>query len=181
MSTKNPLVWIVMGSISDAEKMKVVEEVLNWLGVPNEVNALSAHRTPDTVVQLAKSARARGIKVIIAAAGGAAHLPGVIAAHTSLPVIGVPISGLEGLGGLDALLSIAQMPPGVPVATMAINGAKNAAVFAVRILAVCPEHADILERLIEYQQGVAYGVLGVNQQLHELGIVGYIAAHPPKA
>ncbi|MDO8591040.1 MAG: 5-(carboxyamino)imidazole ribonucleotide mutase [bacterium] len=181
MSTKNPLVWIVMGSISDAEKMKVVEEVLNWLGVPNEVNALSAHRTPNYVVRLAKSARERGIKVIIAAAGGAAHLPGVIAAHTDLPVIGVPISGREGLGGLDALLSIAQMPPGVPVATMAINGAKNAAMFAVRILAVCPEYADIRERLIEHQQEMAAGVIGVSQELHTLGIAGYLTANPPKA
>ncbi len=176
--TRIPLVWIILGSVSDAERMKEAEQTLNVLTIPSEVYALSAHRTPDDVSQLARSAKERGVEVIIAAAGGAAHLPGVIAANTDLPVVGVPISGKEGLGGLDALLSIAQMPPGVPVGTMSVNGAKNAALFSARIVAAKhPEYAPHLKR---YREKMADEVRAKNKQLHALGISSYLATLPPK-
>ena len=132
-----PLVSIIMGSTSDLPVMEKACKFLNDLKIPFEVNALSAHRTPDAVEAFAKGAKERGIKVIIAGAGMAAALPGVIAASTTLPVIGVPIKGM--LDGLDALLSIVQMPPAIPVATVAVNGAKNAAVLAEQIIAVGDE------------------------------------------
>ncbi len=129
-----PLVSIIMGSTSD---LPIMEKACKWLeqqGIPFEVNALSAHRTPDAVEKFAKEAKGRGIKVIIAGAGMAAALPGVIAASTSLPVIGVPIKGM--LDGLDAMLSIIQMPPGIPVATVGVNGAQNAAILAAEMMAL---------------------------------------------
>lgn len=129
-----PLVSIIMGSTSD---LPIMEKACQWLNdhqIPFEVNALSAHRTPDAVEAFAKQARERGIKVIIAAAGMAAALPGVIAASTPLPVIGVPIKGM--LDGLDALLSIVQMPPGIPVATVGVNAAQNAAILATQMIAL---------------------------------------------
>ena len=129
------LVGVVMGSESDREVMEPATKELEERHIRFEVHVLSAHRTPDKVADYARTAQARGLKVIIAGAGKAAALPGAIAAYTNLPVIGVPISS-GGLGGLDALLSIVQMPPGVPVACMAINGARNAAIFAARILDV---------------------------------------------
>lgn len=129
------LVGIVMGSESDRETMQPACEELDERGIPYEVNVMSAHRDPDKVAQYARGAAGRGLKVIIAGAGKAAALPGVIASMTDLPVIGVPIHTKD-LGGLDSLLSIVQMPPGVPVACMAINGSKNAAVMAAKILAV---------------------------------------------
>ena len=132
-----PLVSIIMGSTSD---LPVVEKACRWLEgeeIPFEMNALSAHRTPDAVEQFAKGAKARGVKVIIAAAGMAAALPGVIAASTPLPVIGVPIKGM--LDGLDAMLSIIQMPPGIPVATVGVNGAQNAAILAAEMIALGDE------------------------------------------
>jgi 5-(carboxyamino)imidazole ribonucleotide mutase len=128
-----PLVSIFMGSTSDWPVMQKTAEILNEFQIPFEVNALSAHRTPDAVEKFAKNAKANGIKVIIAAAGMAAHLPGVIAAMTPLPVIGVPIKA--SLDGMDALLAIAQMPPGIPVATVAINGSLNAGILAAQIIA----------------------------------------------
>ncbi len=129
------LVGIVMGSESDREVMDAAARELDERGIKHEVNVLSAHRDPDKVAHYAKTAQARGLKVLIAGAGKAAALPGVIAAYTNLPVIGVPIRTSD-LGGLDSLLSIVQMPPGVPVACVAINGARNAAVLAARILDV---------------------------------------------
>lgn len=129
------LVGIVMGSESDRETMQPACDELDERGIPYEVNVMSAHRDPDKVAQYARGAAGRGLKVIIAGAGKAAALPGVIASMTDLPVIGVPIHTKD-LGGLDSLLSIVQMPPGVPVACMAINGSKNAAVMAAKILAV---------------------------------------------
>lgn len=132
-----PLVSIIMGSTSD---LPVVEKACKWLEdqeIPFEMNALSAHRTPDAVEQFAKGAKARGVKVIIAGAGMAAALPGVIAASTPLPVIGVPIKGM--LDGLDAMLSIIQMPPGIPVATVGVNGAQNAAILAAEMIALGDE------------------------------------------
>ena len=156
-----PVVSIIMGSTRDLPVMEKACQLLNDLQVPFEVNALSAHRTPDEVERFAKEALPRGIKVIIAAAGMAAALPGVIAAQTPLPVIGVPIKGM--LDGLDALLSIVQMPPGIPVATVGVNAAQNAAVLAVRILALSDE--ALAARLHNYQTGLRTKVEKANEEL----------------
>ena len=131
-----PLVGVIMGSASDFEVMKAAASELKGLAVPHEVTVVSAHRTPERMMAYASSARRRGLRVIIAGAGGAAHLPGMVAAFTTLPVIGVPILSRISLMGIDSLLSIAQMPPGVPVATVAVNGAANAGILAAQILAV---------------------------------------------
>lgn len=128
-----PLVGIIMGSANDKPKMQPAGKVLEEAGIRYEVRVMSAHRNPDTVAEYCKAAQMRGLKVIIAGAGMSAALPGVAAAHTSLPVVGVPILG-KSLGGIDALLAIAQMPPGVPVACMAVDGAKNAGLYAARII-----------------------------------------------
>ncbi len=130
-----PRVGIIMGSRSDAETLRAAAEILDEFGVPYEFRVVSAHRTPDLMFSYAASAAERGLEVLIAGAGGAAHLPGMVAAKTRLPVIGVPVQS-KALSGLDSLLSIVQMPRGVPVATMAIGGAANAGLFAVRMLAV---------------------------------------------
>lgn len=148
--TKNKIeVGIIMGSDSDLPIMEDAIKVLQEFGIGYEVKVLSAHRTPNQHAEYSKSAIDRGLKVIIAAAGGAAHLPGVTAAHTTLPVIGVPIKG-KYLEGMDSLLSIVQMPPGVPVATVAINGANNAAILAVSIIAI--GDSEIHSKLIEYKK-----------------------------
>jgi 5-(carboxyamino)imidazole ribonucleotide mutase len=139
-------------------------QLLNDMQVPFEVNALSAHRTPSEVEQFARQAQQRGIRVIIAAAGMAAALPGVIAANTTLPVIGVPIKGM--LDGLDAMLSIIQMPPGIPVATVGVNGALNAALLAVQMLAL--SDAAIAQRLSDYKSGLKSKIVKANEQLAEL-------------
>ena len=153
MSSENPLVGVVMGSTSDAEIMKGCLEVLQELEIPHEVKVLSAHRTPDLTREYAISASGRGIEVIIAGAGWAAHLAGAIAAQTTLPVIGVPIDSSP-LNGMDALLSTAQMPPGIPVATVSVGsgGAKNAAVLAAQILAL--KYPAIAENLKSYRKGI---------------------------
>jgi 5-(carboxyamino)imidazole ribonucleotide mutase len=136
LDVDTPLVGILMGSKSDMEQMLKAAEELKSRGIMHEVRVMSAHREPDTVAEYAKNAHMRGIRVIIAGAGLSAALPGVVAAHTDLPVIGVPLtSSLSAMGGIDAILSIAQMPPGVPVACVGLNNAKNAAVLAARILA----------------------------------------------
>ncbi len=141
-------VAIIMGSSSDASTMDDAVQTLRSFSVPVEVRVLSAHRTPDDTIAFARGAADAGIKVIIAAAGGAAHLAGVVAAATPLPVIGVPIA-LANLGGLDSLLAMVQMPKGIPVATVAVNGARNAALLAVRILALSdPKLADALDRFV---------------------------------
>ncbi len=132
---QDPLVSVVMGSSSDLEVMRGALEVLDRFGVPREVRVVSAHRTPDDMLAFGHAAAGRGVRVIVAGAGGAAHLPGMLAAATTLPVVGVPVA-LARLDGLDSLLSIVQMPRGVPVATVAVNGAQNAGLLAVRILAV---------------------------------------------
>jgi 5-(carboxyamino)imidazole ribonucleotide mutase len=129
-----PIVGIVMGSDSDLPTMQAAADTLTLFNIPFELTVVSAHRTPDRMVQYAKTARERGLKVIIAGAGGAAHLPGMIAAITSLPVIGVPIKSTNSADGWDSILSILQMPGGVPVATVALNGAKNAGLLAAQIL-----------------------------------------------
>lgn len=142
---KKPIVGILMGSDSDLAVMEKAAEVLKQLNIPYEMDISSAHRLPEKTVEYAKSARERGIEVIIAGAGMAAHLAGVIAAHTTLPVIGVPIKS-GALNGLDSLCSTVQMPPGIPVASVAIDGAKNAAYLACSILSIkYPEVADMLE------------------------------------
>lgn len=139
---------IIMGSNSDWPVLKPAEEALNSFGIEVEVVVASAHRTPELVQAFAAGARERGVEVIIAAAGAAAHLGGVIAAYTTVPVIGIPINATP-LGGMDALLSFVQMPSGVPVATMAINGAKNAAIFAAEILAV--KYPEVVTKLEAYR------------------------------
>ena len=142
-------VAIIMGSDSDYPVMKGAEEVLKRFGVEVLVDIVSAHRTPDKMFEFARTAHTKGIEVIIAGAGGAAHLPGMVASITPLPVIGVPVN-ITPLQGLDALLSIVQMPKGVPVATVAINNSANAGLLAVRILAV--KYPELLDKMIEYQQ-----------------------------
>lgn len=147
MST--PLVSILMGSKSDLPIMKGAPEVLDELGIAYELTTLSAHRTPHRVMKLAESAKKRGIKVFIAGAGMAAHLPGVIAAFTTLPIIGVPIKSSNSPGGLDAVLAILQMPPGVPVATVAINGSRNAGILAAQIIGA--SDPEIAEKLVQFK------------------------------
>jgi 5-(carboxyamino)imidazole ribonucleotide mutase len=147
MTSESPLIGIIMGSRSDWDVMSAARETLDELQIPCEVRVVSAHRLPDEMFAYAAAARERGIRAIIAGAGGAAHLPGMTAAKTLLPVIGVPVQS-KSLKGMDSLLSIAQMPPGVPVATMAIGGAVNAALFAARMLAVTDE--GIARRLEAY-------------------------------
>ncbi len=159
-----PLVSIIMGSTSDMPVMEKACKFLNDMQVPFEVNALSAHRTPDAVEDFAKSAAQRGIKVIIAGAGMAAALPGVIAASTTLPVIGVPIKGM--LDGLDAMLSIIQMPPGIPVATVGVNGAMNAAILATEMLAL--GDAAIAARLGDYKATLGEKIEKANRDLAEV-------------
>ena len=159
-----PLVSIIMGSTSDLPVMEKAFKLLDEMQIPFEVNALSAHRTPDAVEEFAKGAKARGVKVIIAGAGMAAALPGVIAASTTLPVIGVPIKGM--LDGVDAMLSIIQMPPGIPVATVGINGAMNAAILAVEMLAL--SDTNIAERLDSYKKGLGKKIEKANKELAEI-------------
>ncbi|MBO4851904.1 MAG: 5-(carboxyamino)imidazole ribonucleotide mutase [Prevotella sp.] len=159
-----PLVSIIMGSTSDLPVMEKAMGLLDEMEIPFEVNALSAHRTPQAVEQFAKSAKGRGVKVIIAAAGMAAALPGVIAASTTLPVIGVPIKGM--LDGLDAMLSIIQMPPGIPVATVGVNGALNAAILAAEILALTD--AAVADKVEAYKSRLGEKIEKANLQLADI-------------
>lgn len=155
-------IGIIMGSDSDFPVMKQALDVCQSFGVECEVKVISAHRTPMDAIEYGQTAHKRGIKVIIAGAGGAAHLPGVLAGNTPLPVIGVPILS-KSLSGLDSLLSIVQMPPGVPVATVGIDGAKNAGLLAIQILAV--QDADILKKYIEYKDKIAEESRAKNKKL----------------
>jgi len=159
-----PLVSIIMGSTSDLPVMEKACKLLDEMQIPFEVNALSAHRTPEAVEEFARTASDRGLKVIIAGAGMAAALPGVIAASTTLPVIGVPIKGM--LDGLDALLSIIQMPPGIPVATVGVNGAQNAAILAVEMLAL--SDVAIAQRLAVYKGSLKVKIEKANKDLAEI-------------
>lgn len=147
-----PIAGLVMGSDSDWPTMKEAAEILDEFGIPYEKKVVSAHRTPDIMANYGKEARPRGLKVIIAGAGGAAHLPGMLAAYTTLPVIGVPVK-TSALGGLDSLYSIVQMPNGVPVATVAIGKAKNAGLLAARILGI--DDGEISRKLSDYHQTMA--------------------------
>lgn len=156
-----PVVSIIMGSVSDYKIMEKAAVQLNEFKIPFEINALSAHRTPEEVEKFAKGAAERGIKVIIAGAGMAAHLCGVIAAMTTVPVIGVPINA--SLDGMDALLAIVQMPPGIPVATVAINGAQNAAILAAQIIA-CGE-PELSQKLKEFKENLKEKIVKANEEL----------------
>lgn len=153
-----------MGSTSDLPVMEKAAKLLDEMKVPFEINALSAHRTPEAVEVFAKGAKERGIQVIIAAAGMAAHLPGVIAASTTVPVIGVPIKST--LEGMDALLAIVQMPPGIPVATVGINASLNAAILAVQMLALAD--AELAERLAQYKENLKKKIEKANEELKEV-------------
>ena len=159
-----PIVSIIMGSTSDLTVMEKAAAFLDSMEIPFEMNALSAHRTPAEVESFAREAKGRGVKVILAGAGMAAALPGVIAANTTLPVIGIPIKGM--LDGLDALLSIVQMPPGIPVATMGVNGALNAAILAVEMLAL--SDAQLATRLEDYKSNLKQKIVKANQDLAEV-------------
>lgn len=153
-----------MGSTSDLPVMEKAAKVLNELGIPFEMNALSAHRTPEAVEEFAKNAKNRGIKVIIAGAGMAAHLPGVISAMTPIPVIGVPINA--SLDGMDALLAIVQMPPGIPVATVGINGAQNAGILAGQMIATGDE--ELSKKMEAYKENLKVKMVNANKELAEI-------------
>ena len=167
----NPIVGIIMGSDSDLPIMGGVKEILDSFGVVNEITIVSAHRTTRRMVQYATSAKKRGFEVIIAGAGGAAHLPGMVASLTAVPVIGVPIK-TKTLEGLDSLLSIAQMPPGVPVAAMAINGAKNAGLLACQILGT--KYSHIRTKIEEYKFELEQNVLKKARKLEKSGVERYL-------
>jgi len=159
-----PKVSIIMGSTSDLGVMEAAAKLFEDFAIPFEMNALSAHRTPEEVEIFSKKAKERGVKVIIAGAGMAAHLPGVIAAMTPLPVIGVPIKAT--LEGIDSLLAIVQMPPGIPVATVAINGAYNAGLLAIQILAAGDE--ELMEKFIRFKEGLKEKIVKANRELENL-------------
>ena len=160
-----PLVSIIMGSTSDLPVMEKAAKLLDEMHIPFEINALSAHRTPEAVESFAKNAAGRGLKVIIAGAGMAAALPGVIAANTTLPVIGVPIKGSV-LDGVDALYSILQMPPGIPVATVAINGAMNAAILAVQMMSLGDK--SLADKLVDYKESLKNKIKKANEDLSKV-------------
>jgi len=158
-TAERPLVAIMLGSSSDLEQVEPAKEILKQFNVPFELKILSAHRTPDHALRYAAAAESSGLEVIIAAAGGAAHLPGVVAAKTLLPVIGIPIKS-KALNGLDSLLSIVQMPAGIPVATVAIDGAANAALLAVTIMAA--KYPELRVKLRQYRKSLEEKVLSAN-------------------
>ena len=159
-----PIVSIIMGSTSDLPGLEKAAQFFDEMEIPFEMNAFSAHRTPQEVEQFAREAQGRGIKVIIAAAGMAAALPGVIAANTTLPVIGVPVKGM--LDGMDALLSIVQMPPGIPVATVGVNGALNAAILATEMLAL--SNPEIAKKVANYKENLKNTITQANTELKDV-------------
>lgn len=161
-----PRVSIIMGSTSDMKVMEQAAQFFNEMQIPFEINALSAHRVPEMVVEFAKNAHTRGIEVIIAAAGGAAHLPGVIAALTPLPVIGVPIKSSNSIDGWDSMLSILQMPAGIPVATVALDGSKNAAILAMQILGTADK--EIFAKMVKFKAELAEKIAKANKDLAEI-------------
>jgi 5-(carboxyamino)imidazole ribonucleotide mutase len=161
-----PLVSIVMGSTSDLPVMSAAAKFLNELQIPFEINALSAHRVPEMVVDFAKHLHTRGVKVVIAGAGGAAHLPGIIAALTPVPVIGVPIKSSNSMDGWDSVLSILQMPSGIPVATVALDGAHNAGILAAQILAT--GDAELFERIQQFKNNLAKKIANANDELKKV-------------
>lgn len=162
-TSMKPKVSIIMGSTSDLPVMSEAAKVLDEFAIPFEINALSAHRTPQQTQDFAKNARDRGVKVFIAGAGGAAHLPGVIAALTPLPVIGVPIKASISLDGWDSILSILQMPPGIPVATVALDGARNAGILAAQILAVGDD--ELIKKIVDFKANLEKKIVKANEDL----------------
>ncbi|MFI3298891.1 MAG: 5-(carboxyamino)imidazole ribonucleotide mutase [Rikenellaceae bacterium] len=161
-----PQVSIIMGSTSDMKVMRAAAEFFDEMEIPFEINALSAHRTPDMVLDFARAAHTRGVKVIIAGAGGAAHLPGVIAALTPLPVVGVPVKSSNSIDGWDSILSILQMPSGIPVATVALDGAKNAAILAAQIIGTgCPE---MQAKVIAFKEDMKSKITKANIELSDV-------------
>lgn len=159
-----PIVSIIMGSTSDLKVMEEAAKVLNELQVPFEMNALSAHRTPEKVEEFARNAYSRGIRVIIAGAGMAAHLPGVIAAFTSLPIIGVPVK--SSFDGMDSLLAIVQMPPGIPVATVAVDGARNAGILAAQMLSLADK--ELFDRVNAFKEDLKVKIIQANEALAQV-------------
>ena len=158
-----PVVSIIMGSTSDMPVMKKAAEFLNDMEIPFEINALSAHRVPELVEKFASNAHSNGIKVIIAGAGGAAHLPGVVAAFATVPVIGVPCRSSISIDGWDSILSILQMPPGIPVATVGLDAAQNAGILAAQILAT--DNDEIHRKIVEYKKNLKNKIVKANQDL----------------
>lgn len=159
----DPKVSIIMGSTSDLPIMEEAAQILNDFKIPFEINALSAHRTPEQAAEFAKSAYDRGVRVIIAGAGGAAHLPGVMSAFTPIPVIGVPIKASISIDGWDSILSILQMPPGIPVATVGLNAARNAGILAAQILATGDK--EILDQIKSFKAGLEKKIVKANEEL----------------
>ena len=159
-------VSIIMGSTSDLPIMEQAAKILNDFRIPFEINALSAHRTPGQAMNYAKNAYDRGVRVIIAGAGGAAHLPGVIAALTPIPVIGVPIKASISIGGWDSILSILQMPPGIPVATVGLDGARNAGILAAQILATGDK--EVLKKVIDFKTNLEQKIVKANEELSKI-------------
>lgn len=172
-----PLVGIIMGSDSDLPVMSATAEILDQFEVSYELTVVSAHRTPERLYRYAKEATGRGLKVIIAGAGGAAHLPGMVASITELPVIGVPVKTVA-LGGVDSLYSIVQMPPGVPVATVAINGARNAGLLAVQILGTCDE--ELRQKIVTFKEALRNTVENKAESLEKEGYRRYLDKMPGK-
>ncbi len=170
-SNNQPIIGIIMGSDSDLPVMSEAGKILDEIGIPNETTIVSAHRTPDRMNEYAKTASGKGLQVIIAGAGGSAHLPGMVASHTTLPVIGVPVK-TKSLDGLDSLLSIVQMPSGIPVATVAINGAKNAGLLAARIIGAT--NKEIQKKLEKYQIDLEDMVMEKVDMLDRLGVKDYL-------
>ncbi len=170
--SKNPVVSIIMGSDSDLPIMKQAAEILEQFNIAIEVTIVSAHRTPDRLMKFSKEASARGIKVIIAGAGGAAHLPGMVASVTTLPVIGVPIKSSNSIDGWDSVLSILQMPSGVPVATVALNGAKNAGILAAQILGSSDD--KVAKKIAEYKKSLLNEVEEKFNKLEKIGYSAYL-------
>ena len=158
-------IGIIMGSISDLKVMEAATDFLKEMNIPHEVEIVSAHRTPEKMLEYAKNAKSKGLQVIIAAAGGAAHLPGMVASITPLPVIGVPIKSSNSIDGWDSVLSILQMPGGVPVATVALNGAKNAAILAAQIIATADEKTAM--QMADYKEDLKEKVALMNKELNQ--------------
>lgn len=174
----NILVSIIMGSETDLPVMKDAELILNSFGISSEIKVVSAHRTTERMLNYAKAARKRGIQVIIAGAGGSAHLPGMVASITTIPVIGVPIKTAS-LDGLDSLMSIVQMPPGVPVATVAINGSKNAGILACQILAL--KYERFASKLVKYKQDLEKKVVQRAKKLETQRPAGFVKHYRKQA
>jgi len=159
----NAKIGIIMGSASDLQVMQAAAEILKEFGIPYEMDIVSAHRTPEKMMDYAKTAHTRGLQVIIAGAGGAAHLPGMVASMTPLPVIGVPVKSSNSIDGWDSLLSIVQMPNGVPVATVAVNAAQNAGILAAQIIGASDK--EVLKKMIDFKSGLKDKVIGASENL----------------